>query len=758
MTILRMSLSLHRLCIAGVGVWALLLGLAPLAAQPLLFEVKTAEGNARVERSVKKEWIPVEAGTKLGDNDIVETFFQTRVVMQIDSTKVLVLGSNSKCLLGLSRRRIDGRAVVDLDLTVFTGGVFVRGVSGLHTRIYTSNAVAEMDSGAVSTVAEEKSGETGFQLLEGTLSVRNVAQLDAKTLSAGQTSIVYPRKDPSSPTAITTRHVNVLKHFFGNEYIANRLAAVGIAPTEDAITDAPRLRLSENLFSRRDAQKKADDGVYKPVFSKQFIYGKLWEDMQRHVPGVQPIPEPTILSSNHVELGAFGGATVAGGDAYPAFYLQPRTQLGAASAGLRLGVMKTAERLGLPQVSSLQGALDFVDFAQIGLHPLLTDDSIWISTRTLSNVTMGGGAVMNRFSMSNPYSVFHPLGLDVRGSFRILQARGVIADLSQFDVGGVFAAVSPGQSTVGTGYYVDRDQYVSLNYRRGARFPGLDRVAGADTMLSRVHTWELFAKSDVIDGERVVAGVSIDYAMKFRNRTTLVSDGFVLRGPYVYYSIHGLDIGMGIQMETGKAMMNQFHADYAQSRTRLLDSGVVALQNQLVLPTHFAMGGVIDVKACPRRGIYIDGSGSIEVASHHWVPAYSYDTVYTPVTGSPADTDTTINRTMTKDYHRDPCQYSFSLSITINDSLLHPIKYARLYARQGLGYVGPKGVAPTLWGFSAGLDVMTIPLFLNVAIQGGVRFQILDIVTTDGSPGYNGVYDPGDWVLDAYLGLRWGFL
>ena len=66
-------------------------------AQPV-FQVTLLEGTANVQRSNKKDWESLSLGDELYDNDIVETFFQTKIIMQYGEENAVVL-SKDKCIL-----------------------------------------------------------------------------------------------------------------------------------------------------------------------------------------------------------------------------------------------------------------------------------------------------------------------------------------------------------------------------------------------------------------------------------------------------------------------------------------------------------------------------------------------------------------------------------------------------------------------------------------------------------------------------------
>ena len=56
------------------------------------FEVHSITGNAKVQRPDKRDWEKISSGSKLSDNDLVETFFQTRLILTFGNNNQVILG------------------------------------------------------------------------------------------------------------------------------------------------------------------------------------------------------------------------------------------------------------------------------------------------------------------------------------------------------------------------------------------------------------------------------------------------------------------------------------------------------------------------------------------------------------------------------------------------------------------------------------------------------------------------------------------
>ena len=184
----------------------LVIGYCLLHAQPA-FEVNDLEGTAKVQRVQKQKWEKISVGTKLADNDIIETYFQTRISIKMADGTVVLFGSNSKALLNISYREISGRKTTNASFSLFNGGMLTKAVDKAKVSVFTTNAVGEIDSGTLAIVVDTKSGETGFLSLGGKATIRNISQQKGIKLEAGYTTIVIPGREPAPPLSLSFRHV-----------------------------------------------------------------------------------------------------------------------------------------------------------------------------------------------------------------------------------------------------------------------------------------------------------------------------------------------------------------------------------------------------------------------------------------------------------------------------------------------------------------------------------------------------------------------
>ncbi len=696
------------------------------------FEVTALTGTARSERSEKKTWEDLAVGKRVSSNDIVETFFQTRLVLEHASGTVLILGSNSKIMISVQDAQDQGRNGKEINVTVFGGGCFSKAGTSCLIKVFSANAVAEFDSGAVSAVVEEKSGETGYQILQGSARVRNVAQQTGKRLGAGQTTIIFPRKEPTVPLYITNRHVAVLKHFFGEDYIENQLESSGITPTEDTPQkNTSRTRISENLLAKKEIQRKAAEGTYKRLFSADKIYGTIAEEQAHNVRGINPIAFPMRLSSKSRSEFLFRGGSVTGGNSsYPFFFVQPRFSISLIDIGLKLSMEKNYESFGLHQIGNVPGIFDVVEYFSVGVGFGQQADSFEVSALQIDNFNLGSGLAVSDFSSHNPVSIFHPLGLVSRIKWNHLVATGMVSDIFDFAVGGLYAEYSPGFFTVGTGFYYDANQFHPHQYDRGLRFALPDSVPYADTLQAPVYVYELLLESDMLDRYDARYGAGIAFAQKILPDRT---DGFAVRFPHVYGDFNRIRFTAGAMVEAGRFVAGQFHSFYPSNRSRVDSLGELVSQN-LQLSRDRVSGGVYgSIEGNPFPGLYVGVSLRQDLFSQH--PFVRYDSTFSAL------------------------NFDYRVRAAMNDSLFKYIRFAEMYIEQTHGGLYPaSGTYGSSWGFETGATILSAPLFANVSIEGGFRMGFLDLSDATGDAVANDWVDPADRITKIWGGIRWGML
>jgi hypothetical protein len=689
------------------------------------FEVISLDGSAKVQRVQKKDMEKLAIGSQLHDNDIVESYFQTKCVLRFGKGNVVIVGSNSKLLVNIREKETaPGSAISDVNLTLFSGACFVKAISQAHIGVYTSNAVGETDNGSFSTVVESKTGETGFQLLGGSAKTRNIAQKEGINLASGQTTMILPGKEPTAPLFITYKHVSVLKHFFGDDYIVSELEAAGIKPTEDRSTRSSLLS-EDQLF----ASGGQDLSTYKSPFSLNRIFGAILADREKEKRLYSPISMPAFATSNKLLLEERTGFAVTGVGSFPSIQIIPSYSLGALNVGLRLSLSSNyTGSIGMYAFSSGAGVLDVIDHVIWGS----INDPLYIAAGPLRDFTMGNGLVVDNFSNADPYRVSQPLGLAINYSLGEIIAQAFIADLSQFSIGGIELQYGPSRYHVGAGFFFDGDQYQKTPALAENRFVVLPQVNSStiqiDSVLS-VNIYELRSSVDAVLTDELKISLGVDFAQKFQSGHT---DGFTIEFPAVSCDVSGMRWKGGLIGEWGRLIAGEFNYYYMSNRCRIDSSFIgdtLITANAMLSPKRMCEGVSALFGIDPYRGTSLEVGLRLNFAEKNtFNPAYVQDTSKL----SPG--------------------MDLSFSFRTNDSLIKAIKYGEIYLRHDhTGLYPPRSGLFSSWGFSTGLRAVSNPIAFGISLDGEVSFSFLDLNS-------NNRIDPGDMLLNFSIGIMRGFL
>lgn len=696
------------------------------------FEVIAIEGSAKVQRAAKKTWDNLAIGAKLHDNDIVETFFQAKLIARFGKSNVVIMGSNSKALFNIIEKdRGDGQKVLDASITLFSGGVFAKAVEAANISIYTSNAVGETSSGSLSAIVDPKSGETGFQLLGGSASTRNIAQKDGRALTAGQTTIVRPGKQPTAPLYITYRHVAVLKHFFGDRYITEELDMAGITPTDDRAGKG-RMGMGDNLSADQGGMQNY--GMYKSQFSLSRLYGIILDDEAKKTPSYHSISRPLSYVPGKFIVDAQFHFAITGLGLRPLIELTPSYHLPLFDAGLRLAFAQNSEGW-TAGFSSLAGIFDKIDHLTIGKPA----DSTYVRLGLISNYSMSSGLIVDRFSFKNSYSVFNPLGLEGMYTWDLLKVKAFIADISQWTIGGLHITAEPSVYRFGIGYYWDANQYNAVEKSDNDRYLALpDTVPGKDSITSPVNVYELDFGILLLDNDDLRSELGAEFAQGIGNGRSI---GIVARMPYINFSWRKFTLGAGLVLENGQLIASQFNSFYGSNRYRVWrrtknDPLTFQTQNNILSPNKTSQSIELSFGLNPVLGSSVEAGYRLHMSDRN---------VLNPkIAGS--DTLLAV---------RD---FDLSIKASVDERIIPVLKILSLDIKQIHGGLYPAvGNYFASWGFSLGLFAASRPLFANMAITGGFDFYYLDMLNSSGQSNYqNNNIDAGDNVFDLFLGVEWG--
>lgn len=701
-----------------------------LWAQVPTFSVTDLEGTAKVQHAALHLWDKISVDDQIRSNDIIETNFQTKIVLQCTKNCVVIIGSNSKALIDYKVNEINDTPRVSLSVTIFNGGVLINVRNGSHANVFTANAIAESDSGTVSAVADGKTGESGFQVINGSVSVRNLTQNNGKVLRSGLTTMILPNKEPTAALYMTNRHVSVLKHFFGEEYIQKELDLSGIKPTEEKT--GRRLSFSQK-FSTNQTNSDNND-TYRALFSTEKIYGSIITDQLNNSHGYQTFfPDKNVgKRKGFVELGSVNKAN--DNKIFSSYMLNLGYSHKFIDLGLRFSVAVHGYS-SYPKINftTFQAVADKLEHLTIGDQ----SDSLFVHLGAIKELTLGNGLIVNNFQNNNPNCIDNPLGLLEMARFsEIISLKSFINDITAPEIGGFFVTFEPSMYYLNAGYYFDLNQkkttITNSNYIYSP--PLLLDSVKAGSRNAPVHIYELDFGTDIAVNYDFTAKLFFEFAQKLNSG----NDGIVIRMPSFLFDFYRTKLGLSFTMETGRLLLNQFDQFYVAQGSfietnKFTGVKTVESQNSVLSPQRRTVGLSLFYNVNPFKGTDIAFSYRQNIKEKKTFILATEN----------RDSSTTANR-----------DYSYSFRLALNDTLLRYVRYFALYVNQNHVSLFPQDGSLFLsWNTEIGVELQTIPFFNKYALEAGFRYFYLD----NGNYSQNFI-NKKDRIVEGYLGIKWGVL
>jgi hypothetical protein len=709
-------------------------------AQPS-FEIISLEGTAKVQGPQKQKWDKLSTGEKLSDNDIVETFFQTKLTLRLTDGTLVFFGSNSKALINLAAKETGTQKSVEAAFSLFNGGILVKANGKTHVNIFTTNAVGEIDSGALSAILDAKSGETGMLVLAGKATVRNIAQQKGKELTVGFTTLVLPDREPAPPLYITFRHVAVLKHFFGDRYIGEELRSSSITPAEDRNTNS-RIMLSQGLSLTPDKQA-ASPTSYKRQFSLNSIYGSILDDQDKQCLSYMPVEPPEAIAGHDLSITLASTIGLAQSGNAMEFSLLPRYRLPWLDAALRISVAQNYLSTTVLPFSSLRGIFNNIDHLTVGFP----GDSLLISAGTINDLTIGHGLVVSHFRNADANRLFHPLGINGTASlFEMLKVKAFLADAASPSLGGVHVALEPSNYYFGAGLYYDANQYNRPNDTDDLRFANAfgNNPVFPDTAktIADASIYELDFSMILADRAEIYTRIDIEFAQKISNGS---NDGILLRFPSITFGWPNWSLNGGFLIETGRLISREFDEFYCSHRSVLLRdmTNATPAKDTLLTPTtalnprRFASSLFASVGTNAIKGTDISLSYTQGVSSEN---AFAFRSDSIPDTAQV----------------KSPLDFSLGLRFAVKEETIPFIRFGELYFRQNHGTLFPRsGSIFSSWNCEAGFDCISEPLYKDVSLEVGGKFFNL---YNGGKRTTSSGIEAQDRIIELFINATWGFL
>lgn len=718
------------------------------------FKVIKLEGTVKVQSADNKAWKTLSSGDEVSDNDIIETFFKSNVTLQYSRENLVILGPNSKMLLNLRKPEEGSGKNSKASFTLFNGGTLVKTVENDPATIFTSNGVAQVDSGTVTTVVESKTGHTGFQTLGGKASIRNISEQKNMNLALGMTSIILAGKSPTAPLYITYRHVAVLKHFFGETYIDRQIERAGIKPTEES-TGSSQLSLSDNLQNKNEA----DGYMHKRLFSQDRIWGLILEnekggEKSKLATEFTPIGRPYKIMNNKMEIHFRSTVGILGGITFPKFQLIPTFYLKKTSIGLNLPLAKNSTQKMSFNAKSIEGVLEKINHLTFGLR----ENHKYFHIGPIENYTLGRGLIVNNFKNKNDYAVTQPLGIELQAKNDKANFQAFIASITHWRVGGIHSEFYPGNSWLSLSYTYDANQYSNTLDENNSRFIPSSSFTGFN--ITTPTKEERKSNAHIIDvglGHRLAFSNEMKFGMFFQYANKLgainVNSGYIVKGPEFELTYKQFKFGLGYIQENGKLLDGYMGNMYMSNRFRFIDNSGDSLK--ITTFDHLNEVNNLDNEINNSKtsyGLFFSISASIV---NGFNASLSGKTDFLNRTSYKDSTDEGLDTIL----NNNPVNFSYKLSLQIDEKLTKYIKYGEIYLLQENGSYYPNGASIfASWSFEAGLNLQTAPLIFNLALDLGYKFSYIDISNQSGSWGIlNNSIDANDALSEFYIGIRWGY-
>lgn len=696
-----------------------------LWAQQSAFEVISLEGAAKVQHSAQNRWDKISIGDYVKSNDIIETDFQTKIVMKYQNC-MLILGSNSKVLVDFKTRETGDTVKSDFSLTLFSGGLLAKVQKNSYLKVFTPNAIAEADSTTLSVVVDGKNSESGFQVIKGNVDVRNIIQNRGIRLRTGLTTIVLPNKEPTPTLYMTNRHASVLKHFFGAEYIQAELDSSGITPAEEK-------KGSRLSFSRQFSSKMPDSNnneIYRTLFNMNRIYGSIIDDQMNDSKFYESFKSTRNVTKRKGLVGF--GCTNSFNDerVISSFSLSMGYSYRFIETALRLSLNEKRNSHYEMKFSTAQSIFDKLDYLSIGS----ISDSMFIQMGQIKGLTLGNGLIVDQFSNKHPNNIYNAAG--VSGSVKVndlFGLKGFVNDITAPYVGAFSMIFEPSVYYLYAGYYFDADQQESTVTNSNFAYSHPVSNIQKSSRIDPVHIYEIDLGTDLALYYNFNAKLFVEFAQKLNSG----NDGIVVRMPYFLFDLPRTSFGFSFLMEFGRLLSGQFDQFYMSQRSfvKIDESGQKILEspNSILSPRRSTLGVSLFYKMNPVKGVDISLSGKQNLKERK-------SFVMSTETGDSS-------------FSARP-DYSYSLRFAINDSLVKFINYFGLYLNQNHATLFPDGSSVLRsWNTEAGVELLTNPLFYNIALDTRCRYFYYDH-----SKRSNNLINKEDHIIEWFFGIKWGFL
>jgi hypothetical protein len=548
---------------------------AVLLGKGLAIKVENITGNLRIQKEGSKKWIKVKRRTRISDNDILKTTFQSTVDLSVNEKNYIFLGANTRLLINLIETKAGSDTAI-INLTVFEGAVFVK----LKDKNLFCNLFSFSSSGVcrgvchAGMVVDEQNDKTDVQVFEGEIKVQNIILKGERVYKKGLFAVIASSEEPSSPEPISNDQITILARYYGTEFVDRETEDAGITPVssvsaaaaarlkgEEAMVVDPEKGKSMEQSLTEERQRRADR-----QFSMSTVIERLEEFDKKNM---VMLKEPGLID----KLGEFNRVVdfkskmiFSAEHTFLDFYVQPTLRYKNFDISLNLPFVSYLDdgnkKMGLDISGDPAAILDKLNYAQFKAG----DHIIYIGG--IENLTMGNGLVVNKFSNSYYSDYLEAKGFYFKNNMWLMGFEGVVADLARNDVFMANLYLETDPHYVGLIYAGDLGQ--NHGYTKGdLAFRNKDDFTPSDLgSVQDVDIYEVDIRAEVINRPPLKFIFYLSFAQMLSDYHNI---GYGLTVPGILFSYKNWELLFEGLVTSGKFIPRYFDEFYMENRARVME-------------------------------------------------------------------------------------------------------------------------------------------------------------------------------------------
>ncbi|HEX7511510.1 MAG TPA: FecR family protein, partial [Chitinivibrionales bacterium] len=191
--------------------------LCEAASKEIVATIDSLVGKAEIQKSAQQQWRPAKVGNKLNSGDVIRALDNSFICVSWPDGNISYIHANSQIQLNFFDSSQPD--VVTTHITVLYGAIFFvikeilpKALTKTYdTKVYTPTAVVSVRGTGFAVEVNNKSGETGVTVINGTVLVRNIIKDAPLFLSAGFKTKVAMKTDPIVAVSLPDEDITGLK-------------------------------------------------------------------------------------------------------------------------------------------------------------------------------------------------------------------------------------------------------------------------------------------------------------------------------------------------------------------------------------------------------------------------------------------------------------------------------------------------------------------------------------------------------------------